>query len=99
MYKVFLFSLSLTTIIGLSIPMVVAAQDAPNTNVTKRRPDRGADYSPTPISSPTTQPVEVKQVETTQPSFFARLWTSIKSFFINLFKQPEASSTTTSPTP
>jgi len=71
----------------------VLAQDAPNINVTKRRPDRPVGYSPAP--SPTIQPVEVKQVEPASPSFFARLWTWLKS----LFTPPIASTTSASPTP
>ena len=75
------------------------AQDAPNTNVTKRRPDRPAGYSPVPTSSSSTEPSkpEVKQVQTSQSSFFADLWARIKAFFGRLIQQPQASTTSATP--
>lgn len=79
----------------------VHAQDAPNINVTKRRPDRPVGYSPLPTPSSSTglsQP-EVKQVQTSQPSFFTDLWGRIKSFFANIFKLPSASTTHALPSP
>jgi hypothetical protein len=69
------------------LPKTVLAQDAPNTNVTKRRPDRPANYSPSPAAVgagllPPVKP-EVKQVETPTSSFFAKMWAWLKSFFTN----------------
>ena len=87
----------LVTSIYLLSPSIslVFAQDAPNTNVTKRRPDRPATYSPTPVSSGIGSPSqpEVKQVQTSKSSFWSDLWARIKTFFAKLFKLPEASST------
>ena len=59
----------------------ILAQDAPNINVTKRRPDQPAGYSSSP--SPTIQSVDVKQLETKKPSFFAKVWTWLKALFTN----------------
>lgn len=69
-------------------------QDAPNANVTKRRPDRPVGYSPVPSSVDlATQPV-VQQVQTSQSSFFTDLWARLKAFFVNIFQLPSASATT-----
>lgn len=70
---------------------VVLAQDAPNVNVTKRRPDLPANYSPSPITvevDPSINPniPEVQQVENKSTSSFLDLWVKIRSFFTNLFK-------------
>lgn len=81
MIKKILISLCLITLLGMSLPVTSLAQDAPNANVTKRRPDRPPNYSPTPLPSSTTKPLEVKQVETSNKSFFAELWNKIKIFF------------------
>jgi len=80
------------------------AQDEPNANITKRRPDRPPAYSPSPSPvgvDPRVDPktAEVKQIETSDQSFIAKLWNQIKSFFVNLFKQPEASTTSVPTTP
>lgn len=81
----------------------VLAQNAPNTNVTKRRPDRPTDYSssPSPVGAGLLPPIQpdIKQVETSNPSFFAKIWLSFKSFFANFFSSPIASTTIASPAP
>lgn len=88
--KIIFFALLLLAFTIYDPPSTISvahAQDTPpNTNVTKRRPDRPANYSPTPVPSPTIQPAEVKQVEAATPSFFVRLWNNLKFFFQNLFK-------------
>jgi hypothetical protein len=99
MKKAFFVLALLSFLIPISsflIPSPVrAAEDPSNINITKRRPDRSADYSPLPSPQEVSpKSAEVKQVETTSESALARLWGKIKSFFQSLFKQPEASSTT-----
>lgn len=89
MRKAFLIALS--TFLLISHASIILAQDAPNINVTKRRPDRPANYSPTPSAPvgvdyhPPVQP-EVKQVQTTKQPFLLKFWLSIRNFFRNLFK-------------
>lgn len=100
MYKVFLFSLGLAMIIGLSAPIVTAAEDVPNVNVTKRRPDRTESNSPISSPTPAIKSAEIKEIQTTnQSSFFARLWLSLKSFFADFFSTPTASTTIPTPSP
>ncbi len=102
MKKILFTLIFLSILIPLSsflIPNSAHAQDEPNANITKRRPDKAATYSPTPVATSATKPAEVKQVETGSQSFLAKLWDQIKSFFVNLFKQPEASTTSAPTTP
>lgn len=76
----------------------VHAQDAPNANVTKRRPDHPANYSPSPSHVGVDPRVDsnvpdIQQVQISSPSFFVRLWLSLKSFFANFFSSPISTST------
>lgn len=81
MKKRLIFSLLFATVLVGSFPVNIMAQDAPNSNVTKRRPDRPVGFSPTPTPKPSIQPVEVKQVQTSKGSFLSQLWDKIKAFF------------------
>ena len=79
MKKLFLFSITLLLLYPLALTLPVQAESSEN--VTKRRPDRPVEYSPSP--SPTIQSVDVKQLETKKPSFFAKVWAWLKTLFTN----------------
>lgn len=78
MHKLFLAIFIALSLFSIEPANLVLAQDTTVENVTKRRPDRPTNYSPSP--TPTLQPAEVKQVK--QESF----WDRLKQFFQNLFK-------------
>jgi|GEM_PF-1855504 len=82
MKKIILLYSLIFSLLIVSRPALVQAEDAPNTNVTRRRPDKSPIISPSPVGAdyhpPSTS--DIKQVSSPKP-WYTRLWERLVSFF------------------